>query len=172
MRLQCLLPRPHPCKCQVDTVACSPRQFLPFCNLARPPHGMESEQWRQDRLCLILRLTDLSAIPVPLRGCVAWGDLLNSCLQDPVRKEVMGLKFPAFFSSHNGNHQCKWYYAFLRSFPIPQVCTRLMRTQRTASISPRKLFISQTLSSLNQRTFCRETWGCGEGTDSAPALSC
>lgn len=89
------------------------RPAVPFCNLGGPSHGMESKQWGPDNLWIILRLMGHVTIPVPLCGSMAWEVCRTSVSKNQVRKREMGLECPNFFSSHNWNHQRKWYFPSL-----------------------------------------------------------
>lgn len=152
----------------MDTVVCSPRDSLPFRNLVGPSHGIESKQCRQDHLCLILSYQACQPSLSP--SLAAWPREIcwTSLSEGQVREGVMGLTSPDFFCLIiKAIRVNDILLPFSLSFPIPQVYTRLMRTQRIASIPPLKLLIFQILplSSLTQKTF----WE-GEG-DSASAFS-
>lgn len=145
---------PHHCKHHGDTVACSSSDNLPFRNLVGPSHGIESGQCRQDHLCLTLsyRACEPSLYP----SLAAWPREIcwTSLSQSQVREGVMGLICPHFFCLIiKAIRVNDILLPFSLSFPIPQVYTRWMRTQRITSIPPLKLiFRILPLSSLTLKT--------------------
>ena len=69
---------------QVDTVVCSfGDNLFPLVTLQVPLRAWGASRGGKTLCASLSGSQDMSAIPVSLPGSVAWGDLLNFCLQEP-----------------------------------------------------------------------------------------